>query len=86
MEQPKENNSTEGIPIRERVRVAKKIFSVKVRSNKNSKYITLPTSIVKLYTIEPGDQIELAFIGIESSASETKEDAKKRKQKMVISE
>ena len=74
-----------GTPIRERVRTAQKIFSVEVRQNKNSRYITLPKSFVKQFSIEPGDQIELAFLGFELIAAEEKEDAiKRKKQKMTV--
>lgn len=87
-EQSKENNISEGqgTPIREMVRTAKKIFSAEIRMNKNSRYITLPKPLVKQYSMEPGDQIELAFLGFELIAAEEKSEvAKRKKQKMVIS-
>ena len=86
--QGKEGNAPEGqgIPIREVMRTAKKIFSAEIRMNKNSRYITLPKSLVKQFNMEPGDQIELAFIGFELIAAEEKSEAMKRKkQKMIIS-
>ena len=86
--QGKESNAPEGqaIPIREVMRTAKKIFSAEIRMNKNSRYITLPKSLVKQFNMEPGDQIELAFIGFELIAAEEKSEAMKRKkQKMIIS-
>ena len=86
-EQSKEDNVVEeqGTPIRERVRTAKKIFSVKIRKNKNSRYVTLPKDVVNQYKMEPDDQIALAFLGFELIAAEEKADATKRKkQKMTM--
>ena len=86
-EQIKEDNIVDdhGTPIRERVKTAKKIFSAEIRKNKNSRYITLPKSIVNQYSMEPGDQIELAFLGFELIAEEEKSDTvKRKKQKMTM--
>ncbi|MBI4036839.1 hypothetical protein HY385_00230 [Candidatus Daviesbacteria bacterium] len=86
-EQIKEDNivKEQETPIRERVKTAKKIFTVEVRKNKNSRYITLPKIVVDKYHMEPGDQIELAFLGFEFIAADEKSDvAKRKKQKMTM--
>lgn len=79
----REPEKEENIPVRERVREAKKIFTVQIRKNKQSRYITLPKFLVDKYDMDEGDQIELAFLGFDFKM-QREEDKKKGKQKITM--
>lgn len=86
MTEQKQYDAEEGTPIREIVRTARKVFSVEIRKNKNSRYITLPKSLVNQFDMLPGDQIELAFLSFELKASEEKKGEGRKKQRLTIGE
>lgn len=77
----KEYPTVGGVPLREVIREGKKAFSVVVRSNKASRYVTLPSSLIVQHGIEVGDTIELVFTTIEIKArgSITKKEDKNQK-------